>query len=234
MKKKLYILILCCLSTACDRTENAEILEGVFFGRSQGNRAQSEYERMEPNASVYSQEFSDSNNCEGWTIGTDQYGMRGVENGQYFIQAKTGFYSWRNFEIDDTHDFQIEVYMACNFMQGGTSLGLVFGVNPDEKSYGAVLFDDNSSFYIGFYTGSKWEAWHNMKTTPYTEMAYRNAFHLYTIRKVGNKMSFFLDKKFLCSTDYMGKLSNIGFSLSKNGIIGVDYIHVNYIKTREL
>ena len=228
MKKIFYIIALCCLFTACDKTENEEMLENLFIGQPQGYLT--EYESMVPSTSIYCQEFSDPDNCSGWSIGENEYATYNIENGQYVIQAKKGFYNWKDFDVSENRDFQIEVYMACNFMLGGTSSGLVFGVNKTKGSYGTIRFDDSVPFYIGFYNGSKWEAWLNIKTALYTETAYRNAIHLYTIRKVEDKISFFLDKKLLHSTIYTGDLNNIGFSHSKKGMIIVDYVRVDYIE----
>ena len=232
-RKNIYFLVLCCILTACDKTENEEMLENLFINQSYEHKALTEYASVVPSTSIYSQEFNNPDNCSEWNIGENEYATYSLENGQYIIQAKKGFYNWTSFEVSANRDFQIEVQMACNFMLGATSSGLVFGVNKTKGSYGAILFGNDVPFYIGLYNGSKWEAWFNIKTAPYTEPAYRNAVHLYTIRKVGDKVSFFLDKELLYSTVYTGSLNSIGFSNSNKGMVVVDYVRVDYIKVVE-
>ena len=230
MKKYLYIA-LCCLFTACDNTENEELLESVFFGTSQEVLSQNSYTSMTPVAGIYSQEFSSQSSSKEWTMGNNEHGTFGIENDHYFIQAKGSFNQWMNFSVNETRDFQVEVSMSCNFLVGGTSLGIVFGASKDLKSYGSFMFSSEVPFFIGYYNGEKWEEWYSKSTAPYNETGYRNATHLYTIRKVGYKLHFFIDKKYLYSTDYSINLNNVGFTLSRGGVIMVDYIHVDYIET---
>jgi hypothetical protein len=232
MKKILLFLVITSLFAACDKTENEQAIENLFIGDDAlaENKTLNEYNAVELDEAIYRQDFNDPDSRGGWSVGTDNYSTRAIDNGQYFIQAKKGYYTWIDFDIDNNRNFQIEVYMSCNFLLGGTELGLVCGVN--NSTYAAILFG-NEVFYVGYYDGSKWIPWYAKNDAPYNETDYRNAIHLYTIRKVDNKLSVFMDQKYLCSTEYTLTLNNIGFYLSTQGIIEVDYIYVDYITEKE-
>ena len=230
MKKFINIIALCCLFTACDKTDNAELLESMFLGEStNGKQSQNDYGNIVIDDNIYAQNFQNPQNIKEWTIGSNDQATFSLSGGVYQIQAKKDFYFWQTFDINDSKDFQIEVSMSCNFLSGGTSLGLVFGVNNTRKSFGSFMYSSEIPLYIGHYDGSAWQEWFTKKGSPYDDTNYRISAHLYTIRKTGNKVSFYIDERFLYSTDYNFKINNIGFYLTKGGTIMVDYIWIDYI-----
>ncbi|GHT31622.1 hypothetical protein FACS189434_01690 [Bacteroidia bacterium] len=223
MKKIFYIVALCCTFAACDKTENEEMLQEVFVGGDSGTPKK--YENMQPTTTIYHQEFDSEAGASGWTFGNNQYAQYAIENGQYSILAKQGFSLWRDFAIDATRDFQMEVYMSCI-----GNCGIIFDRETQDK-FGIMYFNDKG-FTAGRFNGSAgFEVWIQKNTVPYTETAFRNSVLLYTIRKVGSKVYVFLEKKYLYSTDYTFSKENIGFYLSKkNDAILADYIHIDYIE----
>jgi hypothetical protein len=57
---------------------------------------------------------------------------------------------------------------------------------------------------------------------------------LFTVRKAGDKMSFFLDKSYLYSTNYDNFANNYGFTIPKNGVISVQNIKIDYISPKPI
>jgi len=225
MKKIFLYVITGCFLISCDKTENEQDILDLFFGES-NEQNNTSYEQMEPIENAYFQDFSSPESSD-WKAANDEYGIRGIKNGKFVIQAKKSFRIHQNFTIDPDHDFQIEISMRIDFasVEQEKQCGIIYGVN-NNKTFNVFSLRNNTGtpLYIGEYDGSAYKKWYEKRSALST-----NDYHLYTIRKHGIRMSFYVDKVFKYETEYKNFSANYGFLMPEYGEISVDYVRADYL-----
>jgi len=231
MKKIQIILVAASLMMACDKTVNEQGIVDIFIGDEQSNTLRPNvYDRMMPTQNVYLQEF-DNAATSGWSNKNDEYSQQGHENGELVILGKKTHYAWLNYSgLNQTYDFQMEIRVQFNFItvsNTDTYMGIVWGVDNDKKTYHYLsLFNNaNHTMHIGHYDGKNY-------TNLFAQASNlaKNTHHIFTIRKVGNNMYFFANKRFIYQTAYSSFPFNYGFLITASGIVFVDYVKIDYIE----
>jgi hypothetical protein len=226
--KKIIFILAASLFIACDGTENEEELVALFFGQSnqEEHPGLTDYTKIGRTSTVYYQGFSDAASSE-WQTGSDAYATYEIRNGEYIISAKQNFHIWYNLDLDRNADFQIEMALQLRFNSAdqNTYQGMVFGVNDRKHNLFVFVVQTGNPIYIGAYDGSSHSEWY--RSLLQTSVS---SYHTYTIRKIGNQMSFFLDKQFLYYRDYDYFAPNCGVTLVDGGNLSINYIGVEYIE----
>ncbi|MDR2361129.1 MAG: hypothetical protein LBD91_00150 [Prevotellaceae bacterium] len=226
--KKIIILLIAGLFTACDGTENEQELVALFFGQpdQEEHPGLTDYSQIRYTGTVYYQAFHDEASSD-WPIGSDEYATYELRDGEYIISAKQDFHIRNSLDLDRSVDFQIDMALKLQFnsAEPNTYQGMVFGVDGRKYNMFVFVVQTGNPIYIGTYDGSSHSEWY--KTSLQTSVS---AYHIYTVRKIGNQMSFFLDNRFLYYRNYDSFAPNCGVKLVDGGSISIDYIKVEYIE----
>jgi hypothetical protein len=159
---------------------------------------------------------------------------------EYRGKIKGGYYYWQSFvgggapiktligiSIDQEKDYEIETYYK--WAKGETNSGNFFWWgSQDATNRQCFGFSKDPLTYRIFrqYLGDRteWVSW--------TESYYINPadFNKLTIRKVDDKIYFFINEKHVHTQDYEAFIgNNFGFSVSEKTTIAIDYLRVYYL-----
>ena len=172
--------------------------------------------------------FNNENNY--WRIGNNDEYKGTIENGNYSIQNKKSsgtITSLIDVNIDTSKDFEIEGKIKHVYSDKKTLLiSLIWGANTSEKNY--FGFTAQGSYRISKYENGGYKAykdWTDLSSISKYE------YNKLTIRKVGSKMYFFINAKFVHSMyfkTFFGK--RFGFQSPNKTKIRMDYFRVSYLK----
>ena len=226
MKKITIILALAALClAACDKTENEQGIIDLFIGNEDilSSPGLTDY-----NAIDYIGFVDES--VSNWTE-DESSNLSIVRTGGYLVfTGKNNCYVWHDISLNSSSDFQFEINMQLDF--SGTDydrrMGMIFGQSDREFNFYTVTRHSNSwTVSVGRNNNGTVTEWYEKGIT-----FNPSAEHLFTLRKIGNKMSFFLDEKYLYTTDYDKFAANYGFLLPKFGVIKVQNIKIDYIRQK--
>ncbi|MDR0603121.1 MAG: hypothetical protein LBG80_02310 [Bacteroidales bacterium] len=227
LRNGISLALLINILVACDKTENEDAVKRLFIEAAPPSAPETNnYNNVVSASIVYLQEFKDAATSD-WEEKSDEYATYTITDGNLSIKAKKDFYVWDKFNINSSMDFQIETGMAFNSPVKSKHHGLVFGINNPSYYYFTIIGGTDNSLNIGYYNGNKSALWYD-KPSVFSPSSY----HVYTIRKFGTKMSFFMDETFCYMTDYNDFTANYGFQIPKGATLLVDYIRIDYIITK--
>ena len=223
MRHNFLILILInLLIMGCGETSNEYNINRIFIDEgTEGNSYRNEYNTFVSSTNMYREDFTNSNN----SIWYKAY----ISDGNYILYCPDGnpVYFGHvtlqecNPKIDINKDYQIEIYLHSQFKDGGFTQGIIFN---DNRGYSGYCYSVTNHIRIGFYSGKIFDDWYS-SNLPTGDAA---SWHLYTIRKIGDEVYFYLDKKFIYKTTFC-PISNFGFMTGVGGILTVDWISADYI-----
>ena len=235
MKKTSLLIVVASLLFACGQTKNEQDLIDFFIGTGTDSDnihfRPDVYNQMHPAQNIYLQEFNNVASSD-WSNKNDENTQQAHENGELIIRGKKNYYTWKNVpSINTLLDFQMEIRAQFNFAtvtSVDAAMGIVYGVDNAKNTYHYIhLFNNtNHMMRIGYYDGKNYADAYNQQSN-----IAKNAHHIYTIRKAGSKMYFFVNKKLVYGTSYKSFPPNYGFLLTSNGIVSVDYVRIDYIAT---
>jgi hypothetical protein len=216
---------------ACDKTENEQEIVDTFFGNEGGRVANPRnYDDIHIAENVYMQDFN-TNGDYGWPTGL------GINDGKFDVDADnyvitgtgkgpTGV--WKDLPSDIySKDFQIEAFIKHDFLGNCKEQALLFGVEDNGNSMYFIEceYGNDPTFMIG-KNSDNW----------FTKQIRLDlgSYHLYTIRKFGEKLYFFLDKSFLYTCNAFN-FQNYGFYVGKGttGAMYIDSVTIDYIAAKE-
>jgi hypothetical protein len=172
--------------------------------------------------------FSDNN--REWKDGYESKKHKGsIKNGYYtFKSLKSSGASgtYQNINIDTDRDFEIEAKIKYSSGKDNSGLMLIWG-RDNNSNNNNFEFTANKKYWIGQYKDDNYKA-----DVSWTEFSSLNkyAYNRLTIRKIGNKYYYFINKKFVYSK-YFSKFfgTKIGFLTPSNTEIIIDYLSVSYL-----
>lgn len=175
------------------------------------------------------QEDDFNNNSLGWSLAYTGDFIRKIENGHMYLEStidRAKLLS-KEFYIDESKDYEIET--SIKFITGKLNTGhaLLWGKTP-EKDYG-FYFTGQRSYKISKYDGG----YVNITDFITSDEVKAYAYNILTIRKVNNKMYFFINKTLIHTMDaqpFFGQ--RIGFQVGGKSIIHVDYLKFVYLKPK--
>ena len=225
MKKITIILALAALFTACDKTENEQGIIDLFIGNEAilSSPGLTDY-----NAVVYTGYVDES--ISNWKEG-ESSNLSIVRTGGYLVlTGKNNCYVWYDISLNKNSNFQFNINMQLDFSKADYDkrMGMIFG--QSDKIYNFFTMTKHSDSWtvsVGKNNDGTVTKWYEKETTFNS-----NEEHLFTLRKIGNKMSFFLDKKYLYTTDYNDFAANYGFVLPRSGVIKVQNVEIDYIEQK--
>jgi len=179
---------------------------------------------------VYNETYS--NKDGDWPEGNNSNRELEVKNGKYYFEHKRTDKNWNvrtpDLNIDLSGDFEIETSIErISFNNKNHAFGLMFGNKDDENTFHFYLSDNqyrvsdkrNNEYvnYKGWVTSSA------INTGTY-------ATNKFKVKKVGSKISFYINGTFLKSKDYNTfKGKKIGIYIFDKQKVAIDYIKVNQL-----
>jgi hypothetical protein len=223
MRNSIIFILTASLFAACNKTENEENLNLLFFEAASSTEYYI-YEDAITTSTVYLQDFNNVATSD-WAESNDAYSVTAIQDGHLCFKGKQTVNISHDFDMDRSMDFQIEIRMVYNTTVPDHMHGIIFGENDPSFYYFVITNQTELPLSLGHCDGAKYISWYY----DLSKISSLNDYHTYTIRKVGNKMSFFLDKTFHYMTDYNNFITNYGFMIYKGGSLSVDYVRVDYI-----
>jgi hypothetical protein len=222
MKKTIIILALAALFAACDKTKNEQGIIDLFIG--------DEEILSSPGLTNYNAiEYLDYVNetVSNWTEDESAYLSITRTGGYLVFTGKRDCYVWHNISLDNRQDFQFEINMQLAFSNTNYNkrMGMIFGQSGESYNFFTITqLSDSWTVSGGHNDNGTVTKWFEKEIT-----FNASAEHLFTLRKIGNKMSFFLDKTYLHAANYDGFAANYGVVLPKSGVVKVQTIKIDYI-----
>lgn len=183
--------------------------------------AQSKYYDYSSNDKILVFEENFNNNDNKW-IFNNKWISGKISNSQYIISDKQKTscgISFINPNIEYSIDFEIKCHIKIKYGTGG----IIWGLDNGFQHY---RFDLSPDFYY-------YRRFYRMQTTTLDSGRYSKAdSYKLNIRKVKNKVYFFLNETFLCAEKYYEPYGNkIGFN-SDNSLIEINYIKIFELSTK--
>ena len=171
--------------------------------------------------------FNDNEN--NWSTYSDDNYTRDIYNGDYIINNKkqsSTLTSLIPVNINENDNYEIEARISRVYGNKKTLLiSLVWGSTDKDKNF--FGFTADKSYRISKYENSEYKAYKDWTDSSYLD----SSSNLLTIRKVGSKMYFFINKKFVHSMYTKSFFGNkIGFQSPSSTKIKVSFVKVSKLK----
>jgi hypothetical protein len=209
----------------------ASLLFPSLFIYSQTAVKPSDYKYLSEREIVLSDDFDKFNNY--WLLGTEENSwMENIENNQLYFQSLTNKPKEDLLPviIDTKRDFEIETSIKFERGDMEKGYGLQWGKTTNPVQQFDFLLTGNGHFTIDKYTGEFFDF------VPFTlsEIVNRYAPNKLTIQKVKDVYYFFLNEHLVHSMPFQPFYGNLmGFQVSENSTILVDYFLVRYLDKAE-
>jgi len=233
-KHSIILILLAVILAGCGETDNEDHITNVFIGGGSIDTVEAKrrnYNSFVPAESIYREEFNSSTGSI-WFTGSDQWGTYSISGGVYRITGKQNFYYPMEISPSPTanRDFQIEMYIQSDFKNVlSSNQNQVQGMfletgNSDRYCFGMLSNNDNpviirrfsptptTDLYKGKLSSGKIDDW-----------------HLFTVRKIGNQLYFFLNKRYLYRMDG-SIIRSYGPNIANRGVVSIDWIRIDYIR----
>ena len=171
--------------------------------------------------------FNDNDN--NWsTYSNDNY-TREIYDGDYFINNKKTSGTLTSLipvNINENDNYEIEARISRVYGDKKSLLiSLIWGGNNSNKNF--FGFTGDKSYRISKYENSKYTAYKDWTDSSYLE----SESNLLTIRKVGSKMYFFINKRYVHNRYVKSFYGNeIGFQSPSSTKIKVSFLRVSKLK----
>jgi hypothetical protein len=227
MKQLFLIMAIASLLVACDSTENEQGIINLFIGDKEilSSPGLTEYDAIE-SVDFVDETVSDWREEESSNLSVAR------TSGYLVFTGKNSCYTWHDITLNNNRNFQFEINMQLDFSKTGSDkrMGMIFG-QSDKTFYFYTITNHSAGWTVsaGKNDNGTVTEWFEKEVTFTSSVG-----HLFTLRKIGNKMSFFLDEKYLYTTNFFPFPANYGFLLSKQGVIKVQNIEIDYIDNKHL
>ncbi len=174
---------------------------------------------------VYLDDFNNPNTGT-WNAFDNEFGKSYYDDGKYKIKALKDHYYVKDIPYDQNKDFQIEFKFRNHIYNYGATTricGFVFNIGQDNNGYRCFFSNENPYFSVidadnpqdaGFKASLKY-------IRP----------NLFTIRKINDKISFFIDKEWVVTRNFQPHLqpSGIAYLISKGSRMEIDKVVIEYL-----
>ncbi|MGN6803416.1 MAG: hypothetical protein ACTHJN_16050 [Ginsengibacter sp.] len=173
-----------------------------------------------------------NNNSNNWTVADTKRASAKIENGFYYLTAKGHAYGEEHeIKIVTRKDFEIEARIK-----------ILIG-EADHKNYYSMLFWGREGMESYYFTFAKdgFASVENCDGKSQSSCSVRSGslkktalnpddFNVYTIRKTGNKYTFFINNEPFYEMPYTPFFGNsVGFGAGRKVTLQIDYLKVVYL-----
>ncbi|MCF6243140.1 MAG: hypothetical protein L3J74_17595, partial [Bacteroidales bacterium] len=173
-----------------------------------------------------------SNNKHSWTVGNNEDFRTVIKSGVYEIEHKrynASYNFWEEFTIDKDKEFAIETSIKHIAGVEDWGYGIVWGASFWSNSYN-FLISANGYYSIGGYKNAQWKNYKKWTKTPYI---LKGVFNKLSIKYKSGYLYFYINNNKVATLQnlpFLGK--QIGFVIHHNQTIQVDYLKVQYNRSR--
>ena len=178
---------------------------------------------------IFYDNFMDNKNS--WSIvDIPKQGSTSVTNGRYYLEnfQKTGsFYTYRDLDINEAEDFEIEASIEKYEGVKTWGYGIVWGMKDPDNCY---IFNiaEVGEFNISKFTNAKHTTIVNWEKSDAINMGYGSTNKL-TIKKNNAKLNFYINDHKVSEINFPGFFGNkFGFSMNRNMKIAVDNLRISF------
>ena len=173
---------------------------------------------------LFTEEFVDNKN--NWYLGIkENVWFQNLQDGTLFFQSfedvpKEDF---KEVYIDQSKDFEIELKIRLDKGIQNKFNGLQWGKQTTEGKQFDFFFNGQGQYTIDKFTGS----FTDFVPVTSTKLINNYTYNLLTVRKVGSKYYFFLNKQMVYSMPFEPLFGNgIGFQVAEKSSVQIDYLKV--------
>jgi len=173
---------------------------------------------------LFTEEFTDNKN--GWYLGIkENVWFQNLQDGTLFFQsfenvAKEDF---KDVIIDQSKDFEIELKIRLDKGIQNKFNGLQWGKAVQEGKQFDFFFNGQGQYTIDKFTGT----FTDFVSVTATKLINNYTYNTLTVRKVGAKYYFFLNKQLVYSMPFEPLFGNgIGFQVAERSSVQIDYLKV--------
>ena len=176
--------------------------------------------------------FSDNN--RGWKTGYKDNYEASVNNGAYYLENPKSTSTASSFieeYIDTSRDFEIETKIKYITGKQNSGLMLIWGRSTENTNNFNFEFTANGKYWIGRYIDRKYVS--DVKWT-YLDNIKKYDYNTLTVRKVGSKYHYFMNKEHVYTTSFKSFYGNkIGFIAPSETKIKIDYLKISYLDDKK-
>ncbi len=178
---------------------------------------------------IYNEDYSSTN---GWPEGNNSTRELDVRNGKYYFQHKRADKNWKvrtpELKVNYDGDFELETSIErISFNNKNHAFGLMFGNKDDKNTFHFYL--SNNQYRVSDKRDDEYVNYKGWKTSSAINTG-TYATNKFKVKKVGSKISFYINGTFLLSKNYNS------FRGKRMGVYIFDKqkIAINYIKATQL
>ncbi len=234
--KIVFAVLLIFSASSCDKTENEEDLFNVFIGTGSYNietQKLREYSYFDDKRVefFYDADFDANSDQRPWNeFESEEFGEAYYMGPIYKVTSKSGHFHWVDYNLvnyDQSRDFQIEFYFSIYFdnTYSDSYAGMVYNSSKTQSGIGFYIEASDNEYKLIIRNNAKKE---NIFVSPPED--YIDDSGLFTVRKIGDKVSYFRNREFICETEYeYGKASGFAYSIPDNSIMAISKLTITYI-----
>jgi uncharacterized repeat protein (TIGR01451 family) len=179
---------------------------------------------IEKKVPLFTEEFTDNKNS--WYLGIkENVWFQNLQDGTLFFQSYEDVpkEDYKEVVIDQSKDFEIELKIRLDKGIQNKFMGLQWGKSAAEVKQYDFFFNGQGQYTIDKFTGS----FTDFVPTTATKLINNYTYNTLTVRKVGTKYYFFLNKQLIHSMPFEPFFGNgIGFQVAERSSVQIDYLKV--------
>jgi hypothetical protein len=244
VNKHILKLLAVLLLNACYYSKEADLkylLYDTEIEMIKADMSTTRYDTLQLLSLLYADEF-DNPSASEWKTSGNSYINSEIKNGELLLTAQSGRspYTVKNLpNVNWLQDFQFEIKLKSATDSIGYQNGLIFAVNEkaNHARYIFSLFNTND-YYPRLEIGYRNKDDIIEDKDYYHSICYYNPeeYHVFTIRKLGDSLSFFIDRQYKYTLKYEANRALpicYGFHLIGGETLTLDYIRVHAISQAE-
>jgi len=171
-------------------------------------------------------------NTNNWLLHDIEEELIQIENGYYLYTSRDGEPKLNTLSIpfDKSKNFEIE--MSIKFVNGedNNANGLTWGADGNKENRFRFSISGDGQYRVDKYFNQEWVNFVKWTMSPLIK---KNDFNILTVRKFKTEYIFFINQEYVFSMPYDDVFGNLcGIHCNRNTTIHVDYLYVNYYKSK--
>ena len=165
-------------------------------------------------------------NCRTYTFKPGYYELKSTCKSVVSVY----FNNAGSFKINENEDFELEISMM--FISGEENNANSIGWGKDNSNENKFKFGFSAN---GYFIFNKYynDAWIDIKPWTTSDVIKKNDYNILTVRKVGDKYYFFINKVYVHSCAFEPFFGQrVDFSGNQNSVVRVDYIRISSLNKK--
>jgi hypothetical protein len=189
---------------------------------------QSYYHDFIVSTSIFYDGFEDNQN--NWDISDNAQIRQQVYDGKYHFESKNNQsqITWKTINIDYSSNFEIEALISYHSGTQNNSYGFFWGKSELNNNMFSFFFSATGFYRIDKQVNGVFEPFVDWQES---ELVNKFSFNKLTVRKIDNTVYYYLNENYVFEHIFYEPYGNqIGFHVTNNAAILIDYLNVSYIQ----